>query len=225
MADRLNFYQAFNPNPEDDPMARRSAMFVKNLMDKTMGWLMFLAASPLFALIILLIRLEGLWDGEAKGPPFLKETRISKGRPFVLYKFRTLKQKVAQRIQPGDSATFLQARRENTTAMGRILVQCYLDELPQIYNIVKGDMSVVGPRPRIPEIYRENLADGFTALRDLKGGLTGLAQVNKRPGLDGVSLGEDYARKIRDASALELAAYDLGLMVKTVGKLLKAEGL
>ncbi len=110
--------------------------------------------------------------------------------------------------------------------MGKILIQCYLDEMPQLLNIFLGRMSFVGPRPRVPPIYEEDVTEGHRALKYLKGGITGPAQLAK--GIvenGGLELSEEYLELCNSYSPLRLLKYDLGIMWKSVFKLMKAEGL
>jgi len=124
---------------------------------------------PVLAVIWLIIKLSG------KGPAIFKQTRAGRdGRPFVLYKFRTMNADVEPFGHSPKSG--LDPR---LTKAGRILREYSLDELPQFVNILKGDMSVVGPRPlylsQIPEWSEQQRKRLF-----VKPGLTGLAQVSGR---------------------------------------------
>lgn len=169
--------------------------------------------------------IEGLVFSDTKGPLFYRETRISYGKPFGLYKFRVLKASALQKAQQEGSVWFVQFDTRNTTVMGKILIQCYLDEMPQLFNILLGQMSFVGPRPRAPFIYQENLEEGFTALRYLKGGITGPAQLAKGVMENPLPLSEEYLERCQTYGAVKLLKYDLGIMGKSVFKLMKAEGL
>jgi len=131
-----------------------------------------------------------------------------------------------QKAATKDSVWFLQFEKENTTLMGKILIQCYLDEMFQLLNIVQGRMSFVGPRPRVPPIDEENLAEGYGALKYLKGGITRPAQLAK--GLvenGGLELSEKYLKLCNSCGPLKLLKYDIGIMWKSFFKLMKAEGL
>ena len=114
--------------------------------------------TPLTAVaIIAAIWIEGLFDSEAKGPPFYKEKRISQGKAFNLYKFRVLKMPVIEKMTESDSATFLQVDKKNTTRVGRLVIKCYFDEMPQLFSVLSGKISLIGPRPRIRRVYEEDL--------------------------------------------------------------------
>lgn len=109
--------------------------------------------------------------------------------------------------------------------MGKILIQCYLDEMPQLLNIFLGQMSFVGPRPRVPPIYEEDVAEGYSALKYLKGGITGPSQLAKGIVKNGLPLSEEYLGICNSYEPIKLLKYDLGIMWKSVFKLMKAEGL
>ena len=109
--------------------------------------------------------------------------------------------------------------------MGKILIQSYLDEMPQLLNIFFGQMTFVGPRPRIPSIYKEDVAEGYSALKYLKGGITGPAQLAKGLVENGLPLSEEYLARCDAYGPIKLLIYDLGIMLKSVFKIMKAEGL
>jgi exopolysaccharide biosynthesis polyprenyl glycosylphosphotransferase len=155
-------------NLNRDPIAYE---IIKRALDLTLGCLIFLVVSPLMLLIGLGIRLTSL------GPIFFSQTRVGRGgRPFSILKFRTM------HYEPDRLKEFVPATPGDprVTKIGRFLRLTRLDELPQILNIIKGDMSFVGPRPLvIPEVQqftRENPA--FCERTRIRPGVTGLAQVN-----------------------------------------------
>jgi lipopolysaccharide/colanic/teichoic acid biosynthesis glycosyltransferase len=136
------------------------------MLDTLFAAVLLLLLSPLMAVLVLIVRV-------AQGRPVLfVQTRPGvRGKPFRLYKFRTM-----------DSETGLlpsQTEAERLTPVGRFLRKLSLDELPQLWNVVKGDMSMVGPRPLLIKYLQ--LYDSRQATRHtVRPGLTGLAQVNGR---------------------------------------------
>jgi len=134
------------------------------------------------------------------------------GRPFTVYKFRTM-----QPAETNGKEVWAQPDDARVTPIGRVLRKLRLDELPQLFNVLKGDMNIVGPRPEQPTIFvylREQI-EGYQRRQRVRPGITGWAQINQ--GYD-TSL-EDVRRKvgydleyIRRQSALE----DLKIMLRTV---------
>ncbi len=151
--------------------AFRRYMGVKRLFDVlfSCGVLLF-AALPML-LIALLIR------ADSSGPAVFAQNRIGRnGKPFTCLKFRTMRTDAPVSCATGA----LENADAYITRPGRILRKTSLDELPQLLNILRGDMSVIGPRPLIPEeteIHEGRMKAGVYALRP---GLTGLAQINGR---------------------------------------------
>ncbi len=145
-------------------------LFVKRLIDIIGSSIGILISLPFFLIIGISIKLT---DG---GPVFYTQTRLTKdGKPFQIYKFRTMVQNAEK-----DGIPRLAAEGDaRILPVGRILRRTRLDELPQIYNIFKGDMSLVGPRPERPELVEEFTAEipEFPCRMKVKAGLTGYAQV------------------------------------------------
>lgn len=156
---------------------------VKRAMDLVLTVLALLALSPLLVLIAIAIKLD------SPGPVLFRQVRIGKGgKPFVLYKFRSMvdgadKQQEALRRATGRSPLLFKLRDDpRVTRVGRILRRTSLDELPQFWNVLKGEMSVVGPRPPVPEEVAE-YQDWHLQRLLVTPGLTGLWQVNGRSDL------------------------------------------
>ena len=162
------------------PRLPRSARAVKRLLDLSLAATMITLLSPLFALIALRIKLE------APGPVFFRQERIGwRGRRFRIYKFRSMYIDADQRKHDfgalnkhaEDGPTMFKIREDpRVTPFGRTLRKWSLDELPQLINVVRGEMSLVGPRPLIIEEDRHIVGHGRRRL-DLTPGLTGLWQV------------------------------------------------
>jgi len=162
-----------------------------------------------------------------RGPFVYREARISRGREFELLKLRTLRADVVAGLGPEPHARPFEADETNLTQAGRLLKRWYLDELPQLVNILRGDMSLVGPRPWPVAMAREQIASGLDYRNLVQAGWTGPAQVTK--GSDDpvsyVELDLAYVEACRTWSATKLVRYDLGLLVRTAGVVLRGEGL
>ncbi len=148
-------------------------LFFKSLFDYLCGLILLIILLPVFIIIGILIKLD------SKGPVFFKQVRIGKDeKPFVIYKFRSMVDK-AEEIGLGQNLSKDDTR---ITKLGNFLRNWSLDELPQIINIAKGDMSFIGPRPTLE--YQVKAYNDVQRKRLLmKPGVTGWAQVNGRNSL------------------------------------------
>ena len=138
-------------------------------MDIVISLIGIVIASPFMLLIVLAIK---LYD---HGPILYKQERLTKdGKPFMIYKFRSMT------VHSEDAGARLAAKGDaRVTPVGRVIRAIHFDELPQLFNILKGDMSVVGPRPErqvIADQYTEEIPEFVLRLK-VKAGLTGYAQV------------------------------------------------
>ena len=151
---------------------RRPNLGLKYGIDKILAASGLIALSPLFALAAAAILAETLFRPRSRGPVFITEVRITEGRPFLLLKFRTyyVEDDDKQADKKG-TTDFINDR--DVTFLGRFLRMYYLDEVPQLINIARGDMSFIGPRP-VPEYQYVNvLKAGYQSKRVLRAGLGG----------------------------------------------------
>ena len=155
----------------DDVPSDGAGLAVKRLFDLTLGVLLLVPAVPLMLLVALAIRLT------SRGAVVYRQTRVGKdGEPFTMYKFRTMHAEAERTTGP-----VLACRDDpRVTGLGRVLRATRLDELPQLWNVVRGDMSFVGPRPERPEFVQDFARDihGYVERFRVRPGLTGYAQVN-----------------------------------------------
>lgn len=157
-----------------------------------------------------------------RGPFLYREPRISRGRRFDLLKFRTLRADVLD----GRHARLLEAEPANLTWAGRRLLKpWYLDEIPQLLNVLKGDMSLVGPRPWPPHLVERQVAEGHTYRNEVPAGLTGLAQVSKGSDQLYEDLDLQYVERCRTLGGWGVARYDLSVLASTVRVIARGEGL
>src|SRR5262245_49565552 len=115
----------------------------KRLFDVTIAALLLLLLSPVFGLAFAVLALDMLLVRADRGPWLYRERRITAGREFDVLKFRVLRVEAIRSIEAGSYARLLERDPENLTRAGRFLKIAYLDELPQLVNVLRGDMSLV----------------------------------------------------------------------------------
>ncbi len=171
---------------------------------------MLILLAPLLILIAIAIKLE------SKGPAIFKQERAGKnGKPFIFYKFRTMRANVDP-FGPSPKSS----KDSRLTKIGRILREYSLDELPQLLNILRGDMSIVGPRP----LYLSQIAEwneGQKKRLFVKPGVTGLAQISGRAEITREEKLELDLKYVETASFLT----DARIMLMTIGHVLKRRGI
>lgn len=169
---------------------------LKRLLDIVCSLLLLIVLFPLFFIIAILIKID------SKGPVFFLQKRCGKnGREFDMYKFRTMvndAESLKKRLKNEmDGPMFKMRNDPRITEVGRVLRRCSLDELPQLFNVLKGQMSLVGPRPLADEEMTGD--DNWRKIRlSVKPGMTGLWQITGRASgkfSDWVSYDIEYVRK------------------------------
>jgi lipopolysaccharide/colanic/teichoic acid biosynthesis glycosyltransferase len=192
----------------------------KRPLDLTLTLLGLLAIWPVLLAVALAVRLSG------PGPVFFVQTRIGRdGQPFGMIKFRSMHvdaeaRRAALLAQSDRQGICFKSRRDpRITPVGRILRRLSLDELPQIFNVLRGEMSLVGPRPALPEEVRAYPPRALGRLAVLPG-ITGLWQVSGRAEVgfdDMVEMDLAYAADGRLST-------DLGLLARTLGAVFSGRG-
>jgi lipopolysaccharide/colanic/teichoic acid biosynthesis glycosyltransferase len=206
-----------------------SVDFLKLLFDKTVSATALLLAAPLFGLIAIAIVMDRFFHPEDRGPILYRQTRISAGQPFRMFKFRTMQISAIDEIRRRE-LTIKSLERENRgyTRVGSVLQRWYLDELPQLLNILRGEMSFVGPRPPAPSEYERELAAGNVRKSLARAGLVGLQQVNKgrtKSFEEEIALDYAYAARVGAMSPPRRLAYDIGIILRSTRVLLEGKGL
>ena len=194
-------------------VAKPEYRIAKRLFDIVMSAIGIIVLSPVMLLTALAIK---LYD---HGPAFYRQVRLTRdGKEFKIIKFRSMRQDAEKdgvaRLSTGD-------KDDRITPIGKIVRKCRLDELPQLFNIFMGDMSVVGPRPERPEIaeqYYKTIPD-FKLRLQVKAGLTGYAQVYGKYNTDPYEKLEFDLLYINNMSIVT----DLDLIFATFGILFKSE--
>jgi lipopolysaccharide/colanic/teichoic acid biosynthesis glycosyltransferase len=201
----------------------------KSVLDKTLSAMLLVLAAPLLGATCAAMGADMLLSRRDRGPWLYRERRISRGRAFDLLKFRTLRRNALDSQAEGEShVRLLEADPENLTWAGRVLLKrWYLDELPQLVNVLRGDMSLVGPRPWPPSMVEDQVAAGFDYRNRVTAGWTGPAQVQKGvvESARYTELDLRYVDVVRTTSALGMLRYDLRILAETVRVVARGEGL
>ena len=187
-------------------------IIIKNVLDFILSLLALIVLFPFFCIFAIIIKLE------SKGPVFFKQKRIGKDKKnFYIYKFRTMRTDT-----PKDMPTHLLKDAESyITKSGKIFRKTSIDELPQIINILKGQMSIIGPRPALWNQYdliKER--DKYNA-NSIRPGLTGWAQVNGRDELEIPIKAKFDGEYVEKMSFL----FDIKIFFKTIIKVFKHDGV
>ncbi len=192
----------------------------KRSFDLSVTVLSSLILLPVFGAVALAVKLT------SRGPVFFRQQRVGyHGRPFEIMKFRTMVVDAEDRLEDllhmneATGPLFKMKNDPRVTGVGRFLRKLSLDELPQLFNVIKGDMSLVGPRPPLPREVTQ-YEEWMMARLEVRPGITGLWQVSGRSELPF----EDYVRL--DLFYIEnwSLAYDLFILAKTIPTLATARG-
>ncbi len=192
---------------------RKFNLFLKRAFDIVAGCLLVLVLTiiPVLIVIPILIKLT------SKGPTVFTQDRVGKdGKIFKIYKFRTMLTPENSLDENGE----MLPPKERITKVGRILRKTSLDELMQIFNVIEGTMSIVGPRPTLP--YQvENYDEHQKRRMEMRPGVTGWAQVNGRNDLtwsEKIEYDIEYIEKFN-------FLFDIAILFKTIAVVFKQEGI
>mgnify|MGYP000552960743 CR=1 FL=1 len=188
----------------------------------------FLATSPILIFLWIFNFFEGILIPENKGPLFFYYNGVSHGKVFKKWKIRLIKEKYIDKdLQAkGDWHAYKNEwMPEARTYMGRFVKKTYLDEIPQFYLILKGDMSFVGPRPLAVHHYERDLAQGNVTRKLVRGGLLGYGHVRKGTSDFGKPDFEyEYVHRYLTLSPWKLLLTDLYVIWKGIVVVAKAGG-
>ena len=151
-----------------------TALLMKSLFDRAVGTLLLLIAAPVMLIAAAAIRLE------SNGPVFFRQPRIGyDNRAFSMFKFRSMYTHLTDQLASRQTSR----NDPRVTRVGRIIRRLSIDELPQLLNVVRGEMSLVGPRPHAPQtnvdgLLLEHVVDGYKLRHRVMPGITGWAQIN-----------------------------------------------
>jgi lipopolysaccharide/colanic/teichoic acid biosynthesis glycosyltransferase len=218
---------ALSGSPIPEPTLDVPYRTLKRVLDTAVAGALLLLSSPVVLVAGVAAAIDMIATRRDRGPFFYRERRISRGRAFDLLKFRTLRLDVLAEMEAaGGHARLYEADPGNLTWTGRrMLKPWYLDELPQLVNVLRGEISLVGPRPWPPEMVERQVADGRDYRNHVIAGLTGPAQVTKGGDQLYEGLDLDYVRLCRTLGSWALLRYDVGILAQTLRVIASGEGL
>ena len=182
--------------------------YIKRILDFTLSLIALIVLSPILLITAILVKIK------LGSPIIFKQQRPGKNEKiFTLYKFRTMTDKK-------DEEGTLLPDEQRLTKFGKILRSTSIDELPELINILKGDMAIVGPRPLLVE-YLSLYNDEQKHRHDVRPGLTGLAQVSGR---NSISWEEKFEEDLKYINKVNLVS-DVKIILKTIVKVFKREGI
>ena len=193
---------------------------LKRVFDFTVAVISLIFAAPFMAGVALLIKLD------SPGPVFFKQTRVGKwGKVFSCYKFRSMHIDAEERkaelmaLNEADGVVFKMKNDPRVTRVGRIIRKLSIDELPQLINVLKGEMSLVGPRPPVPSEVSQYKFEHIRRLESIPG-ITGLQQVSGRSNLDFKRWVELDLEYIAEQSLMK----DVEILLRTIPAVLFSKG-
>ncbi|MFH1427005.1 MAG: sugar transferase [Patescibacteria group bacterium] len=202
---------------------------IKRLFDIVFSLLLLVIFSPLFIVLLALIFIEHLIRGQIFSPLFYVEKRISQGEPINFIKFNVFKPEIIKEMKESELLIHTKRLEKNGNYLlktGKIIQRVYLDELPQLFNIFKGDLSMVGPRPTNPEVYQRAIGQGMVAKAVMKAGLTGIYQSRKGMTDEGqLELDREYLEFSINNPAWKILLFDMKIILATFRVLFRAKGI
>ena len=196
----------------------------KRVFDVVVSASLVVAFAPVWAVAVAAMALDMARCPRDRGRFLYREPRHSCGRPFELLKLRTLRESVL--VHANGHVRPLEGDAANLTWAGRrVLKPLYLDEMPQLLNVLRGDMSLVGPRPWPPELVERQLARGVDYRLRVTAGWTGPAQVSKGLDAEFEMLDRAYVELLETRPAREIVRHDIRILRRTLATMLRGEGL
>ncbi|ACO86095.1 sugar transferase [Clostridium botulinum] len=205
---------------EKDIKSKKMQFIIKRFLDIVLSLIGIIVLSPIYLILFLWIKLD------SKGPALFKQVRVGKdNKDFVIYKFRTMivdaekKKKIDLEIEDISSFVFQSKSDNRITKTGKFLRKTSLDEIPQLFNVLKGNMTLVGPRPEIPDVVK-HYPNEYNQRLLVAPGITGLAQVSGRGEIE---LGKTVYYDLTYIKNFSIW-YDIKILFQTVFKVFKNEG-
>ncbi|ACQ51951.1 sugar transferase [Clostridium botulinum] len=205
---------------EKDIKSKKVQFVIKRFSDIILSLIGIIILSPIYLILFLWIKLD------SKGPALFKQVRVGKdNKDFVIYKFRTMvvdaekKKKIDLEIEDISNFVFQSKSDNRVTKAGKFLRKTSLDEIPQLFNVLKGNMTLVGPRPEIPDVVK-HYPNEYNQRLLVTPGITGLAQVSGRGEIE---LGKTVYYDLTYIKNFSVW-YDIKILFQTVFKVFKNEG-
>lgn len=199
---------------------KKIQFFIKRISDIILSFIGIIVLSPVYLIVAIAIKLD------SKGPVIFKQIRVGRNeKNFIIFKFRTMEvsaeEKRTLNIDPENMDAFVFQSKSDSriTKVGKFLRSSSLDELPQLFNVLFGTMSLVGPRPEIPEVVQYYPKAYYQRLLVLPG-ITGLAQIRGRGEIE---LGKTIFYDLTYINNFSIG-FDVKILVDTVFKVFKKEG-
>ena len=200
----------------------------KRCFDVAASTVILIIVSPVLLLFVVLIFLEHILLKHPFDPIFYYDERMSRNKFISLCKFNIFDQRVVDALR--QQHVFIHTKKleweGSTTLIGKILRQVYLDELPQLWNVLTGDMSLVGPRPLNKEVFANMNPNEVHPLAYIQGGMTGYFQSEKDFAQSNANMMDAfYLNKYANESGWSLLVFDIKIILRTVQVLLRAKGV
>jgi lipopolysaccharide/colanic/teichoic acid biosynthesis glycosyltransferase len=202
--------------------------FFKIVFDKLVALILVLISLPILFLLKIAYFIEGILIPDNKGPMFFYYNAVSAGQIVRKYKIRLIKTKYIDPVgaKRGDWIAYsAEWTPDSRTYVGQFVKKFYLDELPQFWSVLKGDMSLIGPRSISVLHYKRDLRQGNVTRKLLKGGLLGLGHINKGTSEMGNPVYEyEYIDQYIKRSSFSLLCLDLWIISKGIQVIMKGGG-
>jgi lipopolysaccharide/colanic/teichoic acid biosynthesis glycosyltransferase len=202
--------------------------FMKLLFDKIVSSVILLLCIPILIALYVFNLIEGILIPENKGPLFFYYNAVSQGKVFKKWKLRLIKVSYIdiELQKKGDWHAYKNEwLPEARTFLGRFVKKFYLDEIPQFFLVLKGDMSLVGPRPLAIHHYERDLQQGNTVRKLIRGGLLGYGHVRKGTPEFGKPIYEyEYVYRYIHSSPFQLLMTDLKVITRGIFVIIKGGG-
>jgi len=203
--------------------------FAKIFLDKVLSGLILLLVSPIILIIVIAYLIEGLFDSGAGIWPFYYYMAVSEGKAFRKYKFRSFRKDAINTdiYGPSDWRSYIKEWSiSERTVVGNIVKNFYLDELPQLFSVLVGRMSLVGPRPLAIIHYDKDLLQGNIFRKYIRGGLLGLGHIRKGTAeLGNPKWDFKYMEQLISNNSWALIKLDFKIIYSGINLMRKGQGL